>query len=255
MRRQISLWMILLFPGLLFAGDCGKGKIFAVIVGVSLYENHRLNLKYCDQDAKALYDVLLRHTDAGNLTLLTDKQATKKQVLAQVNKLFAKAGPDDRILFFFSGHGDKDCFLTYEAAGTNASMISFEEVKSAFRKSNAGTKVLIADACMSGSIRENRPDDNPGTQEISSRSKKQVLVMASSRNEQISREFPHLKHGLFTYYLLKGLRGACDINNDRKISVKELYKYLYIQVKTESKGRQIPVAWGSFDKDLPLLCW
>ena len=56
---------------------------------------------------------------------------------------------------------------------------------------------------------------------------------ASSRaGDQISSGYPEKKHGLFTYFLLNGLRGNADQNGDRAITVSELEEYLVNTVKT-----------------------
>jgi len=254
-RILSKVLFILLFPGSLFSGECGKGKIFAVLVGVSNYKNPSLKLNYCDDDASAVYNVLVRHTDKANITLLTNETATKETILDQLQIQFSKAGPADRILFFFSGHGGDNYFLPWDASESTADNVAFEEIKAIFHLSKAGSKFLIADACMSGSIRQKEEKGNSDFTEEMLAQPQEVVVITSSRNEQLSEEMFLLQHGLFTFYLLKGIRGASDKNKDRVITIKELFNYLYINVKVDSKGKQVPVAWGKFKSDLPVLCW
>ena len=74
------------------------------------------------------------------------------------------------------------------------------------------------------------------------------IVLAASREDQVSYEAPQLKHGVFTYFLLKGLRGEADIDRDHNITVEELYQYVSEKVKDwvrRNKGtEQHPTLYG-----------
>lgn len=63
--------------------------------------------------------------------------------------------------------------------------------------------------------------------------------MTASTGEQISNSYPEKEHGLFTYFLLKGLRGPADLDADRQISSQELYKYVKTNVNKVSRGKGI----------------
>ena len=53
-----------------------------------------------------------------------------------------------------------------------------------------------------------------------------VSVFAAATGKQISSAWPEKKHGLFTYFMLKGLRGEADRNADREITLDELSQYI-----------------------------
>lgn len=55
--------------------------------------------------------------------------------------------------------------------------------------------------------------------------------MMSSRADEYSIEHPWVGHGFFTQALLKGLRGKADANKDKKITVRELFNYVYNDVQ------------------------
>ena len=59
-------------------------------------------------------------------------------------------------------------------------------------------------------------------------------------------------HGVFTYYLVTGLRGAADANADGIITIRELYDYVYRKVAESTGGKQHPELKGNFDNSLPL---
>jgi uncharacterized caspase-like protein len=86
-------------------------------------------------------------------------------------------------------------------------------------------------------------------------SKGRVIVTASEPNE-VSLELPELGHGIFTYYLVEGLKGAADVNRDRIVSLQELYAYVQEQVTNKARlagGKQHPmIKHGEVQGELPL---
>ena len=67
---------------------------------------------------------------------------------------------------------------------------------------------------------------------------------------------PELGHGLFTHYLVQGLRGAADLDRDGIVSLQELYQYLEEQVSQKSRaigGNQHPVMKGELEGLMPLI--
>ena len=62
-----------------------------------------------------------------------------------------------------------------------------------------------------------------------------MVVISAAAGNQISNALPEQRHGLFTYYFLKGLQGEADANKDGGVDVEELYAYLRPQVETEAR--------------------
>jgi uncharacterized caspase-like protein len=58
-------------------------------------------------------------------------------------------------------------------------------------------------------------------------------------------------NGLFTHFLLKGLRGSADGNRDEMLTAFEMNPYLTREVRDASKGMQVPFIWN-FGEDLKL---
>ncbi len=82
-----------------------------------------------------------------------------------------------------------------------------------------------------------------------------VAIITASRPAEVSIELPELGHGIFTYYLVNGLKGAADLNRDGIVSLQELYEYVEQQVTTKSRavgGNQHPVMKGEMEGVLPL---
>jgi uncharacterized caspase-like protein len=86
------------------------------------------------------------------------------------------------------------------------------------------------------------------------RSKGRVIITAA-RSSEVSIELPDLGHGVFTYYLTEGLKGAGDLNRDGIVSLQELYEYVQQQVVQKSRavgGNQHPQFRGDVEGVLPL---
>jgi uncharacterized caspase-like protein len=223
-----------------------EGKIYAVIVGVSEYRQAANNLNYAHQDATDMYNLLKLQTATTNLQLLTNKQATKEQVIQVTKELFAKSRPEDVIIFYFSGHGNVDRFFVHDTD------IKSKAVQELFKEAKAQRKLIFADACLSGTFRAS--GSSPATS--SGRNTDQrVLLFLSSRSDQISRESPSLHNGAFTFFLIAGLKGGADANRDRMITAKELYDFVRPQVEEQTGGKQIPVMWGKFEDDMVIMNW
>ncbi len=80
-----------------------------------------------------------------------------------------------------------------------------------------------------------------------------MTVFSASSGSQISGALKEKEHGLFTYYLLKGMSGDADTNKDKSIQLNELSKYVSKNVKDQAaiNGReQTPELQGNKDRVL-----
>ena len=87
------------------------------------------------------------------------------------------------------------------------------------------------------------------------RAKGRAIVSAARPNE-VSLELAELGHGLFTHYVLEGLKGKADGNGDGIVTVQELYEYVEREVAERSRavgGSQHPVLKGELEGPLPLV--
>jgi len=70
------------------------------------------------------------------------------------------------------------------------------------------------------------------------------IILTSSRQNEISKESDKLQHGFFTYYLIKGLKGEADLNDDKIIDLDEISFYLNKHVPEATDNTQHPVKKG-----------
>lgn len=218
-------------------------ETYVVCVGIGNYANPRVRkLTRTERDARSMAEFYKKGTD--NVIVITGKYATKSQILKSLRSQFGKAGKGDKIVFYFSGHGYPGGFCPYEMRKPEEGL-SYAEVFKVMEQSKAGHKMIFADACNSGAIRQAKTTAKPETGN--------VMMFLSSRGNENSIESPLLANGYFTNYLLHGLGGKADANRDRAITARELYEYVSAGVKELSRNKQHPVMWGNFPDNMVIV--
>ena len=81
-----------------------------------------------------------------------------------------------------------------------------------------------------------------------------VCVISASSDRELSQESRKWGggHGVFTYYLLKGLNREADYNRDQRVTLGELIPYLSEQVRRATRNAQSPTVSGKFDPALSI---
>lgn len=250
-------------------------QIWAVIVGVSKYQDHKMNLNYADSDARMMYEFFKSpkggKLDDNHIVLLTNEQATRANILKEMKNRFSKAFDDDVVILYIAGHGmpeptgNEVYFLCHDAQKNNleGTAIAQSDIQKMLAGTRAKKKIWFADACHSGGMGvseglrggedEQAYQVNKLLSAITVANKGTALLTASSASET-SREASKWGggHGVFTYFLVQGLQGEADQNKDGIINIRELYEYTYRNTTSETSGNQHPELKGTFDNRLPL---
>lgn len=232
-------------------------RIFAVIVGVATY-NHMASLRYTDDDAYHLY-AFLKSPEGGaipddQISILIDDASTKKNILQEIGKTFSKADENDVILLYMSGHGLDGSFVPYDFDGTN-NLLAYEDMLEIIEASKARHKIYITDACHSGSMYATRAPYQMALTDFYSKFSKSTggtAIITSSKKDEVSLEYSGMRHGVFSHYLIQGLKGDANTNDDKIISVEELFNYIYLNVRHHTKNNQTPSIFGEYDKEMPV---
>ena len=235
MKRLIILLLFLCFPLIAEAQD-----IYLFSAGVSDYPGIQNDLVLPAKDASAVHRLFLQNGRAKSV-LLTNENANKRNILTKARNHFAGAQPDDIVVFFFSGHGYQGGFVAYDE------FISYDEIRQLLSSCRAKNKMIFADACFSGDIREEGHTTRPSQQN--------VMLFLSSRSNEVSIERRDMKNGFFAACLIRALKGGADADRNRIITAKELYKAVSSGVKELSHDRQHPVMWGNFSDNMPVMIW
>ncbi len=257
---------------------------YAVVIGIGRYENGTIpTLKFAVPDAEEMYKVLIGTVGfkKDNVLLLTDRterKPTLRNIKYALGTFLARAAQkEDTVIVYFAGHGapevdprglERDGLAKYlipsdaDPDDLFSTALPMDDLQTIFGRIEAERMVVFLDACYSGAA-GGRTFASKKTRacavddlflERLTRSKGRAIVTAS-RPAEVSVELPELGHGIFTYYLTEGLKGAGDLNRDGIVSLQELYEYVEQQVVRKSRsvgGNQHPVMKGEMEGVLPL---
>jgi hypothetical protein len=221
----------------------------AVIVGIQDYK-YAPNVDYADRDAQYFYEYSksVLGIPEPNIYFRLDDGATS----GEFNKIFAedgwiarRMGPSTDIIFYYSGHGapdpksEKGFLIPHDIDPNYANTgFSLDEIYESLSALEANSVSVFIDACFSG---ESRSEEMliAGIRPISIEIASPVLtaenfsVFSASTGKQYSSAYPEKFHGLFTYFLLKGLQGEAK-GRDKKLTLGELYDYVEKNVSRQA---------------------
>ncbi len=242
-------------------------QIWALAIGVAEYENTTVPpIKYPDNDAFGMFAFWKSPKggalDEKHVRVITDDAATKKAVVQNIESLFYKAQHDDLAILFFSGHGLMGSFLTTDYDGAMLQLYH-KEINSLMAKCPARHKLIIADACYAGSYiaakgvntSSNKLANTEKFYSDLNNSNSGTAYMLSCAPDEESLEVNTLQNSVFTYFVLKGLNGEANTNNDGEITLKELFDYVKYNVIAYAKtiGKvQTPMLKGNYDLNMPV---
>lgn len=210
-----------------------SARTFVLIIGVSNYQDSQVNLSQTTKDAKEFMKVM--ETQTKDITILTSRYANKENILSKLRAICNRAEEDDRIIFFYSGHGMRGGMYVFD--GT----IYYDELLDVLSQSRAKEKICFVDACHAGSL-ENEISKQKGNELWIKNvtNKPGTAFFVACRGDEYSVESTRLGAGYFTQALIKGMRGKADDNQNREITIMELFKYIYKDVTTRTKKKQHP---------------
>jgi WD40 repeat protein len=233
-------------------------RIYYVGFGVSHYKDPSIKaLSFAHKDADDLGALL---NSAGAQTTVVDETDVTADGIRRARDLFRSASVDDIAVVLVAGHGERlptrerdYVFLTYDAdpaalATTAVPLRVFEELLAAAAPRQ---KLLLLDTCEAGEEVALPPtalevSPFPGLIRAGTRDqyiysdithRTGAVIFSSSRGYERSAEDSGLKQGFFTYAIMNALRGAADEDNDKNVTVEELYRYVSAAVPRLNPGQ------------------
>ncbi len=242
-----------------------RGTYYALIIAVGKYRDPKINsLTYAENDARGLYKILTDSRsglfDPANVTVLINEKATEKNIKFKFDDMVMKAKQKEDLFFvFYAGHGftypngSDTYWLSYDTVvgnedGNRIKSTAFSNLTLATKIAdiNANTMIFFIDACFSSGMVK-KSSDIRGLETFLGTGKDYAII-TSSQAEQKSIESPRLKHGLFSYFLIKGLSGEADGNSDGFVDIEELWTFINSNVSKHAKlmgASQTPRRSGS----------
>ncbi|MCY1072078.1 caspase family protein [Nannocystis sp. RBIL2] len=202
---------------------------YALIIGNNLGDAQDAPLRYAEDDARKVHDVMRALGDVApdrSELLLGEDADTVLRAVARINdEIRASPERDEAMLFvYYSGHADA------RGLHLGATTLDLGLLERMIRGSSAGMRLLVLDACRSGTItRVKGATAGPPLQarvRVRPAGQGVVFLTASAAGED-AQESDRLHGAFFTHYFVSGLLGAADSDGDGAIALDEVYKYAY----------------------------
>jgi len=233
---------------------------YAVVFGIEQYKNVS-SVTYARRDAYWMREYFAKTLGVPeeNIYYKTDVDAGK----AEFDKVFSQGGWLDKrigdgrsdLYIYYAGHGAPDFnsrtafLIPYDGDPNYASQTgySIDKMTANLSQLEARSVTVFLDACFSGANRENEillAGARPVFLDVNTAVAANVTLFSAASGNQISSSWAEKQHGIFSYWLMKGMQGSADANRDKIITVEELGGFIRNNVsKTAGKldREQTPV--------------
>jgi uncharacterized caspase-like protein len=244
-----------------------RGRKYALIVGISQFkyqEGWISNLRYADADARLLAEFLQSPSGGRfpkeNLRMLINEQATLQNFRGALDSFVSQPGPDDLLLVFLASHGGPDeqapqnlYFIMHDTRRDQMTetALAMKDLQSLLQQNvRANRMVLLVDTCQSAGLIETPEVRTRGrfnnlsslyAEKLIYQEEGKAIITAADVNEgsQESAKWGG-GHGVFTWFLIEGMRGKADTNTDRLVTVGELFRFVRQKVNADTQFTQNP---------------
>ena len=241
-------------------------KDWGLIIGIENYA-HLPSVDYARKDALIVKDYFVKvlGVPEENVISLIDSDATKARIEGYLKQYIpANVGKNTTLYVYFAGHGAPDMekgdpYLVPHDGDTRFIAQTGYNLKSFYQdldNLDVQRVYVFLDSCFSGVASRAAEMLTKGTRpalvhvgEVRLDSA-EVIALSAANTGQPSNAYPETKHGLFTYFLLRALKGEADQDDNNWISVKEIFEYVknhVVRVSRRMGTEQTPVITPSLD--------
>ncbi|MDY6853077.1 MAG: caspase family protein [Thermodesulfobacteriota bacterium] len=220
---------------------------FAIVIGIERYRQKLPTADFASKDAQVVTSYLTKamgYPEENVVTLLNDR-AAKSDFEKYFDKwLSNQVEKESTVFVYFSGHGAPDpktgsaYLVPYDGDPTFIAETgySLNRMYAALGKLPAKEVIVALDSCFSGaggrSVLAKGARPLVMNLQTGTAISKNMTVLAASSGDQISSTYDEKGHGLFTYFLLKGIKNEDVFNTDGSLRMDDLYGYLKPQVES-----------------------
>ena len=224
----------------------GRNNLYAIVIGIEQYRQNLPKADFAKHDAQTVADYLTRtlgYSERNIITLLND-HAAKSDFEKYFEKwLLNNVEPGSTVFVYYSGHGapnpkTSDAYLVpYDGDPSfiDETGYSLKRMYAALGKLPAKEIIVVLDSCFSGA--GGRSVLAKGSRPLVMNIKNEVVmsknmtVLSASSGEQTSSTYDEKGHGLFTYFMLKGIKNEDVIKPDGSLKLDDLFSYIKPQVE------------------------
>ena len=226
---------------------------YGILVGTNVGGAGQQPLRYAEDDARRMADVLKQLGRYGDSDLRVLVRPDGAKVFAAIDEIAAKIRADQAkgeqsvFVFYYSGHARASSF------SLGGEELAIASVREKLSKVPSTMTLVVLDACQSGQfarIKGGEPAADFSFNSVSRLGTKGTAVMASSSAQELSQESDELKSSYFTHHLVVGLRGAADGDGDGRVSLDEAYRYAYRRTLASTAQTQVGGQHVTLETDL-----
>ncbi len=238
-----------------------NAEAVAVVIGISRYQHRDIaSANFATRDSAVFRQYLIDTLgfQPGRIIEIEDDRATQAAFKRVFEEQLANYIIENRsdLFVFYSGHGMPDVttndsyLVPYDADPSFIRSTGYKLVELYTRLAALKVRSLtvVIDACFSGASENGSLLQAVSPLVIDYRpvfpDRNNAALFTATSKGQVASWHTEKKHGLFTYYFLRGLRGDADTNQDRAITVGEMEAFLSAKVSQDARvlrGReQIP---------------
>lgn len=213
----------------------------AIIIGIQNYK--RLGkADFANQDAEKFAEYAHRSLGIpkSRIKTLTDADADQAEILKTFRNWLPLQVTKDKtdVFVFYSGHGlpsadGRSLYLLPYGVDHDLlddTAIDQRKIVAALQAAKPRSVTMFMDSCFSG-LSKTGDTLLAGAKPVALKSTdigypSEFTVMTASSPDQISSASMDLQHGIFSFYLMKGMEGGADLDRDGKITVGEMHKFL-----------------------------
>jgi hypothetical protein len=237
---------------------------YAIVIGIENYRQKLPKADFAVSDAKLMSEYLSKvigYPEENIVTLTNDRAA-----LGDFVKYFEKWLPnnvekDGMVFIYYSGHGAPDpktggaYLVPYDGDPSfiDQTGYSLKRMYDALGKLPAKEIIVALDSCFSGAGGRSvlAKGARPLVMNLQSNMtlSGNMTVLSASSGEQISSTYDEKGHGLFTYFMLKGIKNEDVVRQDGSIKMDDLFSYIKPQVeriaRKQYNNEQTPQLMGA----------
>src|SRR6056297_673327 len=225
----LSLLMVqIMWPVAADAEQSSGIKRFCILIGANDGGPKRETLRYAVSDALSLRKVF---TTMGGIEIkdcllqVNPKKEELLEAMVQMESMAAAAAAANQrveVIFYYSGHSDVEGLLL------GGERLEYKTLRSRFNQIPADVHIAILDSCFSGAFTRLKGGSTQAPfMAETGYDMKGYAFLSSSYSSEASQESDRLRGSFFTHYVVAGLRGAADHNNDERVTLNELYQFAY----------------------------
>ncbi len=210
----------------LLATRAGAVARYALVIGNDAGDRDETGLHYAEHDAEHFAATLvdLGGFAPGDVVVLrgADTEAARAALISLNDRIRTSGPADSMLIVYYSGHADAEAL---HLGSTNFALSQLEQL---VRGSPATFRLLVVDACRSGALTRVKGGRQVAEFPImlgDTLAADGVMFWTASAASEQAQESDAIKGSLFSHFLVSGMAGPADTDNDGAVTTAEAYEY------------------------------